>query len=413
MMEKEIDIHDIQNLLYQVGTIKQKYDQIAEITGEKFNVFSILGLQDREVRLHSALLNELLNSNGKHGQKDLFLKLFISVINSKNTKETVNEFTKNVSCNEIKNFNTESSKSEVEIHTGFINEEVFEGGYIDILINDNNKHGIIIENKIWAGDQKNQLLRYNNYGLKIFSTFHLIYLTLDGKPPSEWSTDGKLTTEQYLCLSYNEDIMNWLELCRKECTQLPIIRETLTQYINQIKNYSGKSINHMEQADITKILTNTSTNIELAFKISSSINDVKIHLVNLLLTRLSEKAEKEGFLFEKDIHISKGAYFSFYKKNWRYSLCYEFTSNNLEYLQFGICLIKNNTPENQDKITNEKIKSYFPSMSENPYWAVVEDFAEWDNIGWNEFINNDPVELLYDKIINTTKILESIPGIKL
>jgi hypothetical protein len=151
---------NIQNLLTQVGIIKQKYDQIAEITGEKFNVFSILGLQDREVRLHSALLNELLNPNGKHGQKELFLKLFIAVVNSKIVNETIIENTKNISSQKIKEFRTETATSAVEIHAGFINKEFSEGGYIDIIINDNNKYGIIIENKIWAGDQEKQLYRY-------------------------------------------------------------------------------------------------------------------------------------------------------------------------------------------------------------------------------------------------------------
>jgi hypothetical protein len=404
---------NIQNLLTQVGIIKQKYDQIAEITGEKFNVFSILGLQDREVRLHSALLNELLNPNGKHGQKELFLKLFIAVVNSKIVNETIIENTKNISSQKIKEFRTETATSAVEIHAGFINKEFSEGGYIDIIINDNNKYGIIIENKIWAGDQEKQLYRYHNYGEKNFENFHLIYLTIDGKEPDEWSVTKELTKNQYLCLSYNEEIVTWLELCRKECSQLPIIRETLTQYINQLKNYSGKSINHMEQEDITKILTNTPTNIELAFKISSSIDDVKTYLVNLLVTRLCEKLENEGFLFEKDIHSNRQAYFCFYKQTWRYCLCYEFTSNKFEYLQFGICLLKNNIPENQDKITNEIIKSYFPNMSDNPYWAAVENFTEWDNIGWTEFLSNNPVDILFKKVLNTTKILENIPDIKL
>jgi len=412
-MENEINIHDIKNVLTQVGTIKQKYDQIAEITGEKFNVFSILGLQDREVRLHSALLNELLNPNGKHGQKDLFLKLFIDVVNQNLEENTEIKRKGNISNIKIKDFKTKEAHSDVEIHVGFINNKTSEGGYIDILIDDNNKHGIIIENKIWAGDQEKQLFRYHNHGIKTFSSFHLIYLTIDCKEPSEWSKGEILTKNEYLCLSYNKDIIIWLELCRKECSQLPIIRETLTQYINQLKNYSGKSINHMEQEDITKLLTNTTTNIESAFKISSSINDVKIHLVNLLLTRLSEKLEKEGFLFEKDIHIGKQAYFNFFKQNWRYSLCYEFTTNNLTDLQFGVCLLKDNTPENQDKITNKKILLQLPHMNENPYWAAVEDFKEWNNIGWTEFLSNGPVEMLYNKIINTTEILESIPDIKL
>ena len=231
---------DLQSLLSQVEAIRNKYDQITEITGEKFNIFSILGLQDNEVRLHSNLLNELLNPKGRHGQKDKFLILFIDLINSKIKDEIIIEKSKNISSQKIISFNTEQAISRVEINAGKINKDTSEGGRVDIIVNDNNRHGIIIENKVWAGDQEEQLLRYHNYGEIVYSSFHLIYLTIDGREPTEFSTKRSLSTEQYLCLSYEEDIILWLEQCRKECSQLPIIRETITQYINQLNNYSGK-----------------------------------------------------------------------------------------------------------------------------------------------------------------------------
>ncbi len=289
-MENDKIVTDLQNLLSQVGTITKKYDQIAEITGENFNVFSILGLQDSEVRLHSNLINEFLNPKGKHSQTDLFLKLFISVINAKideinsklETEIIIVENSKNISSQKIKKFKTEAAKSSVEIHTGFKNEDVTEGGRIDILVDDNNGHGIIIENKIWAGDQEKQLLRYHTYGQNKFESFHLIYLTIDGKPPSDF-TKAELTKEQYFCLSYQVDILNWLELCRKECTQLPIVRETITQYINQIKLYSGQSINNKMKDEIVEILAMNDTNVNLTFEIFNSIDKVKRELMNSFL----------------------------------------------------------------------------------------------------------------------------------
>jgi len=42
--------------------------------------------------------------------------------------------------------------------------EKTKGGRIDIYIESNNKY-IFIENKIYAEDQENQLLRYRNYNL--------------------------------------------------------------------------------------------------------------------------------------------------------------------------------------------------------------------------------------------------------
>ena len=64
------------SFLERVTSINKKYENIAEITGENFNVFRILGLSSSEVRTHSAFIAELLNPKGSHNQKQIFLKLF-------------------------------------------------------------------------------------------------------------------------------------------------------------------------------------------------------------------------------------------------------------------------------------------------------------------------------------------------
>jgi len=140
-----MEIIRLKHLLDQVKALNDRYKKINELTGENFNVFRILKLESSEVRMHSAFLAELLNPNGSHGQKDAFLKLFLKSFCFKNNP-----------------INSESCKVEVEKHTGFINEQGTEGGRIDIVITDTeSKHQIIIENKIYAGDQANQLFRYH------------------------------------------------------------------------------------------------------------------------------------------------------------------------------------------------------------------------------------------------------------
>jgi cell division protein FtsA len=65
----------------------------------------------------------------------------------------------------------------VEKYTGIINEDYTSGGRLDIVITDNSNNRVIIENKIFAGDQKNQLLRYYNFDKRSI----ILYLTLDIK----------------------------------------------------------------------------------------------------------------------------------------------------------------------------------------------------------------------------------------
>lgn len=227
-------MNEIRQLLKEVASISLKYEQIAKITGENFNVFQILGLQSDEVRLHSAFLAELLNPKGRHGQSDLYLKLFINQIKLINDDE----------------FDTASSQSFVEFHTIQITEDGDNGGRIDILIKDNAGRHIIIENKIYAGDQPKQLIRYNNFDPKAI----LLYLNLTGDNPTLESTGELKKGEHYHVISYKTEIIEWLSLCMKESATLPIIRETIHQYINLIKKLTNQTTFNSMNMEIKDLL---------------------------------------------------------------------------------------------------------------------------------------------------------------
>lgn len=83
------------------------------------------------------------------------------------------------------------------------------------MISDRNQNRIIIENKIDAKDQKNQLLRYYNFDKSTI----IFYLSLVGNPPKY--IDEKLELgRNFFILSYKNDIVEWLQKCRKK--QFPI-----------------------------------------------------------------------------------------------------------------------------------------------------------------------------------------------
>ena len=140
--------------------------------GEYFNIFNTIGLRTEEVRLHSAFIAELLNPKGSHGLEHRFLQAFLETIG--------------VSVDYL-DFHR-CSENMVERVIGPVTDT--EGGRIDIIIEDGS-HAIIIENKIYANDQKNQMLRYNNYGRKEFPNgYKLLYLTLDGHEPEMYSLEN-------------------------------------------------------------------------------------------------------------------------------------------------------------------------------------------------------------------------------
>ena len=140
------------SLLKEVKAISEKYEEISLLKGENFNLFDILDRRTDEVKTHSAMIAELLNPQGSHGLGDVFLNLFLNLINTKFAEET-NRITIQV---------TKETSVFVEYPIGEIKDDEVIGGRIDILLT-NERFNICIENKILANDQPLQLLRYHNF----------------------------------------------------------------------------------------------------------------------------------------------------------------------------------------------------------------------------------------------------------
>lgn len=277
-----MDESNIELLLSRVAGITKKYEEIAEITGENFNVFSILDIKEKE-STHSRFITELLNPKGTHGLKDVFLKLFINqCIGNIETQEENEKKEKSHSKGQnslynlslLKKFTLGGSSVEREHYLGLINTDSVEGGRIDILIQNRN-NSMIIENKINAGDQATQLIRYK----KAFKKSVLFYLTKHGTNPWEGSIvkdDGNklIKNKDFFCISYKDDILNWLEECKKETSDYPLLRETLTQYINTIKDLTGQSKNKKMGKEIDDIILEGG-NISAAKKIKEAIERIE------------------------------------------------------------------------------------------------------------------------------------------
>jgi hypothetical protein len=204
----------IKNLLNQVTIISKKNAEILDATGGRFNMFRICGVNHYE-NTHSAILAEFLNPNGTHGLKSQLLECFI---------ETLGEYFT------VQFFNYKKARVKTEHST--------EEGRIDILIEDNQNKAIIIENKIYANDQPEQLKRYDRYAKVYKNGYQIIYLTLFGYDASKQSGEGV----SYLSISYKEIIISWLEKCVGIASRFPIVRETIIQYINHLKQLTNQDM---------------------------------------------------------------------------------------------------------------------------------------------------------------------------
>ena len=221
-------INELLSQLLALHHAEQERLKKEEEEGKCFNVFSALNMCSDEVRLHSRLLATLLNPEANHGLGNEFLKLFL------------------IALGLPEDYITHCKEQIVERPIGEVTET--NGGRIDIILEDR-EHAVIIENKIYAGDQPNQLLRYYNYGVKTFgeNNFKLVYLTLYGSDPSPYSLGGEHF--EFIKLSYAQDILKLLEDFVPTQPQKPV-HSTIEDYITIIKQLTGQDMDTEHQQSI-------------------------------------------------------------------------------------------------------------------------------------------------------------------
>lgn len=283
-MDTELDIQQFFQEVENICTHEQALQEERHRKGENYNLFSILSIERYELK-HSALIANLLDPKGSHGCGDAFLRAFFEIA----LKGTAYPF--------------ESStppQSYTEHYTGPIAGDT--GGRIDILVESKSKsshYGLIIENKIYAGDQDKQLTRYDNYGKTTFGAdgYLLVYLTLYGYDASKESTATKSAEEVgYLRLSYAEDILRWLEQCARLAYDKPLVRESLNQYIRTIKQLTYQDMN---QENIRKIIDLAVDHPEVVATLSSNRDAIAQRIrKEYIFAKLKEYADQKGWLYD-------------------------------------------------------------------------------------------------------------------
>lgn len=231
-----MDLKAIQQLLQEAQPILQKSKaekKEREAKGEYFSVFEYLNFSRFEEQLHTPFLRMLLDKDANHGVGKGFLEAFL--------KEVVKKLKLD--------FQYDINSSHVEYQDVYLGNKKISavgtstGGKIDILLHDDKKHAIIIENKFdrygnAAQDQEKQLERYYNYGKK-YKDFILIYLTPSGQYASENSTGPNKITYYPMSYDLSDDkpnILFWLDACLNISKGCPRIHEVIKQYITFIKD---------------------------------------------------------------------------------------------------------------------------------------------------------------------------------
>ena len=244
-----------------------------------FNIFSILRKPGEEVALHSRFLAELLNPKGSHGKGDVFQKLFI--------EQVIN--------NAIGTKDDDWQRSPISTDSSFScyyenSEDV--DGRIDLVLR-RNDCAVVIENKIYASDQKNQLKRYFDAAKEWVgdeAKVYVVYLNLYGEDVSDWGRGG-LANKDYGIITYETDIKNWLESCAKEAFDVPHLRETIVQYKRLVERLTGQTLSARYKMKIKELLKQ-GNNFKLAIEVSKTFESIQLDTQMAIWRELKETLNK-------------------------------------------------------------------------------------------------------------------------
>ncbi|MGB4655345.1 MAG: PD-(D/E)XK nuclease family protein [Bacteroidales bacterium] len=374
----------INNLLNQIAIINKKNAEILEATDGRFNIFRICGINHYE-NTHSAILAEFLNSKGTHGLKSKLLECFIDTLGD---------------CFTIEKFNHNKSR----VYTEYLTKE----GRIDILIEDNQKKAIIIENKIYAKDEKEQLKRYNRYAQKYKNGYQILYLTLLGDNASEQSGSGV----SYLPISYKENIINWLEKCVAIASRLPIVRETIIQYINHLKYLTNQDMYIKNKEEIIEVLSKNE-NLRVAKVIYQNYSETFDYLIEKHFNpKMEDFAKQKGLEYHYERSEEHYVGFRLTNSNWqeKYWIHFRFVDNHYHY---GLC----NNPdvyrisdENRKTLHDNLKKLNIPSPKDSNWWPFYDYKTNLSLEAWEDDIikSDNFLDDCKDKI---KKIILAMEGI--
>jgi hypothetical protein len=392
-------MEDLEELLQQISKIVEK-DEIKKEEqrkrGERFNIFNVLNLTSDEVRLHSAFLAELLNVNGSHDCGDVFLKAFIEEMKLQDL-----------------DFEVQGSTVETEKDIGIKTET--EGGRIDIIITSNNNKAIIIENKIYAGDQENQIIRYNKYGEDKYGEYNykLLYLTLDGHDVSNESKGKLIENKDYFPISYRDDISKWLKRCIELSATKPLIRETIQQYLNLIKQLTNTDMEKDFNKKIIELVKKDTNNLNAISTIIKQKDSLWESAIIELENKLKNYEELKDLTIEykyKGLIIYKGEkeyiFFWFLSGDCRYwrgktgkePICYKdsFLLHNYNQLTFSNFFDDNFAEAIKDAIITEYINKNGSIEERKSLFEQVQKKVIGFNMYYVEKSNENKIEIEED-----------------
>ena len=254
--------------------LKEAYEKSKDYLYEdssRFNLLSIIEKDRDEAHIHSKVLYNLLSQNWGKIDKETFLTLFLKEIGIED--EIIYNEKWEISREKVFDLDTIKGRLDFEIKSK---------DYI-----------YIIEMKIDAGDQPEQLMRYQKFAKEQHKKYKIFYLTLDGHNASKKSVGEEDSEEikkvEYTNISFKEEILNWLEKCLDLVKGKENKSTCINQYIASINKILGE-----KNTKIKDNILKSSEDIKNAITIYKKLNENLQKVLESFFEELNKKLEDIG-----------------------------------------------------------------------------------------------------------------------
>ena len=268
---------EAQKLLQAVDEALNRIKASHSESGKDFNIFSILGVEENEVRI-CMFIYSLIDPRGDHGVGTVYLQ----------------EFLKHVLG--IEDFAADELKSAVVEREKLIKD----ARRIDLYIK-TPKRAIPIEVKIYAEDQPRQCMDYFSYA----ENSCMYYLTLDGHEPSAYSKGNLCNGTDYKSISFERQIVEWLNIILKldETEKRPGVKLLIEQFRENLAKLTRLSEKE-KTMEIEKLIDGANA-FHTANALADALHDVKVNKLKSTFKSISGYLDEKGEQMLEEDYIKK------------------------------------------------------------------------------------------------------------
>ena len=254
--------------------LKEAYEKSKDYLykdSSRYNLLSIIEKDRDEAHVHSKVIYNLLSQDWGKKDKETFLTLFLKEIGIED--EIIYNEKWEVSREKVFDLDTIKGRLDFEIKSK---------DYI-----------YIIEMKIDAGDQPEQLMRYQKFAKEQHKKYKIFYLTLDGHNASKKSIGEEENLEEnqkveYINISFKEEILNWLGNCLKLVEGKENKSTCINQYIASINKILGE-----KNTKIKDNILKSSEDIKYAITIYKKLNESLQKVLESFFEELNKKLKNK------------------------------------------------------------------------------------------------------------------------